>query len=120
MQWNALHNDSSLFPPSTAPSKRQRPIEFQPTASTHQLQMQQEQGPHYTQQNAQRGDVLQAQQDQRPLPVHAPTSELSFAELPRHSAILRQQLLRLRDEVALLQVLSHDALHTSSIHSFCI
>lgn len=120
MQWNALHHDSPFFPPSTTPSTRQRPIEFQPTASTHQLQRQQEQGSHYIQQNAQRGDALQAQQDQRPLPLHAPATELSFAQLPRHSAVLRQQLLRLRDEVALLQVLSHDSQHSYSIHCFSV
>lgn len=34
-----------------------------------------------------------------------PASELSFAELPRHGAVVRQQLQRLKDEVALLQVL---------------
>ena len=34
-----------------------------------------------------------------------PASELSFAELPRHASVLRQQLQRLKDEVALLQVL---------------
>jgi hypothetical protein len=46
----------------------------------------------------------QQRQTSRP---QQPTSELSFAELPRHAAVLRQQLQRLKDEVALLQVPSH-------------
>jgi hypothetical protein len=112
MQSNADDNYFSFLPPSIASSTSQYPCELHSTSRIQRLQTQQEQGQHDIQQNMTRGDALHGQRlnaiDQRQLTLssqQAPISELSFAELPRHGAILQQQLLRLRDEVALLQVL---------------
>ena len=115
MQNEADDNYFSFLPLSTTSSTIQHPSELQSTSWIQQLQTQQEQGQHDILQNMTRGNALHGQRlnasDQRQQMLRsqqAPISELSFAELPRHGTVLQQQLLRLRDEVALLQVLSCD------------
>jgi len=104
----------SLQSPSilSASSELQLPNEWQLPPWMQQVSMQQRQEQEGTQhhfthgvfQDRQLNMFEQQQQTSRP---QQPTSELSFAELPRHAAVLRQQLQRLKDEVALLQVPSH-------------
>jgi hypothetical protein len=94
------------------------PNDLQPPSWIQKLQMQQEQEERHSQLNVKHGVAASglppSASDQlppasRPQPVAA--SELSFAALPKHGNILRQQLQRLKDEVALLQVLFRASQH---------
>ena len=99
----------------TSGGAQQLDSEWQSPPWIHQLQMQQRQEQEEQQQHLRQGHgALQGQQlndFEQQLPTsrsqQQPASELSFAELPRHASVLRQQLQRLKDEIALLQVLSH-------------
>jgi hypothetical protein len=95
------------------------PNDLQPPSWIQKLQMQEEQEERHSQLNAKHGVAASglppSTSDQlppasRPQPIVA-ASELSFAALPKHGNILRQQLQRLKDEVALLQVLSRGSQH---------
>ena len=91
----------NVLSPSTSPasSAQLHPNKSTPpTSSWQQLPTQQQRG-----QDDIQPSIKNDQRRQNPR--SRPSSELSFAELPRHGAVVRQQLQRLKDEVALLQVL---------------
>jgi hypothetical protein len=102
------------------------PNDLQPPSWIQKLQMQQEQEEQHSQLNAKRGVAASGllpstyyQQPPASRPRLAAASDLSFASLPKHSNILRQQLQRLKDEVALLQVLSCGSQHRNDRPSQC-
>ena len=104
----------SLQSPSilSASSELQLPNEWQLPPWIQQVSMQQRQEQEGTQHHFTHGAFQDRQlnmfeQQQQTSHPQQPTSELSFAELPRHAAVLRQQMQSLKDEVALLQVPTH-------------
>ena len=90
------------------------PNDLQPPSWIQKLQMQEEQEERHSQLNAKHGVAASgpppSTSDQLP-PASRPQPIVAFAALPKHGNILRQQLQRLKDEVALLQVLSRASQH---------